>query len=330
MNHAICTEPSRRVFASAVAAMLLGGAAGAAVADTFPSKPVRLVVNFAAGGSTDVMARALAKSMSGFLGQPVVIDNRAGALGAVGASSVARSPADGYTLLMTTQGSMTEIPVISANPPYDSTKAFAPVGLVGESPFVIFAHPSFPANNVQELLAYAKARPEGVDVSVSGSSVKLGVLALGAAAGTKLVQIPYGGAGPAVNAALAGHTSLGLNAVTSSLMENVKAGKLKLLGVGSSAPYKLLPGVAPVAATIPGYTAQVWWGVFAPSGTPAAIVNKLNAALKQGLSDATVESVFHANATMPVHSSPEALGKLVTEGLATTAQLVKTHNIPKE
>lgn len=319
----------RSVFSLTFASVLLP-VTGLALADAYPSKPVRLVVNFAAGGTTDVMARALAKSMSSDLGQPVLIENRVGALGAVGASQVARAPADGYTLLITTQGSLTEIPVMTAQPPYDPLRAFTPVALVGESPFVLFAHPEFPAKNVQELIEHAKSNPQGVDISVSGSSVKLGVLALEGSIGAKLVQIPYGGAGPALNAALAGHTKLGLNAVTSTMLENAKAGKLKLIGVGTSAPYKLLPSVQPIAATLPGYLAKVWWGVFAPAGTPNNVIRRLNEALQKALADPATEGAFTANAVLTAHSSPAELGKLVAEGLTATDKLVKAYNIPKE
>jgi tripartite-type tricarboxylate transporter receptor subunit TctC len=299
-------------------------------AQAFPTRPIKIVVNFAAGGTSDVMARALARSMSTTLGQQVVIENRTGALGAVGAAAVARSAPDGYTVLLTTQGSLTEIPVISPQTPYDPLTAFVPITLVGESPFVLFAHPDFPANNVRELVQYAKAQPNGVDISVTGSSVKLCTYALQGAAGIKLVHIPYGGTGPAVNAAIAGHTKLSLNTVTSAMLENVKAGKLKFLGVGTPKPYRLLPGVAPIGDTLPGYTATVWWAVFAPGGTPADIVARLNRAFKQALADPANEEIFTSNAVLALESTPEELGRRVTEGIATTRKLVSAYNIPTE
>jgi len=304
--------------------------ASAAQAKEYPEQPVRLVVNFAAGGTSDVMARALSKPLSVTLGQPLIIENKPGALGVVGTAEVGRAKPDGYTLVLTTQGSLTESPVLNSNVPYDPLTAFEPVALVGESPLILFAHPSFPANSVAELISYGKTRKHGVDLAVTGSSVKLGAYALAGSAGINLVQIPYGGQGPALTAALGGHTRLVLNTSSTALTENVKAGKLKILGVGSEQAYPLLPGVPPIADTLPGYTAKAWWGVFAPAGTDQKIIARLNDAFSQALRDPEVEAVFKANGVLPVTSTPKELGDLVSAGLNQTRNLVKEHNIPVE
>ncbi len=302
----------------------------AAQAQAWPSKPIRLVVNFAAGGTTDVMARALAKPLSAALGVSVSVENKTGALGAIGANEVARAAPDGHTLLLTTQGSLTEIPVLSAATPYDPLTAFAPVSLIGESPLILFAHPSIPANDVKGFIEYARSQPQGVDLAVTGSSVKLGAYALAGAANIKITQIPYNGQGPALTALLGGHTPLALNTSSTALMQHVQAGRLKLLGIGSDGPYKLMPGVPAISQTLPGYVAKAWWAVFAPAGTPAPVVDRLNRVLKQALAEPGVDELFVANAVAVATSTPAELGRMVTTGLATTRALVKQHQIPQE
>jgi tripartite-type tricarboxylate transporter receptor subunit TctC len=320
---------SRRRALLSVPAILLFASTFAG-AQQFPTRPIRLVVNFAAGGTTDVMARALAKPLASILGQSIVIDNKTGALGAIGAAEVGRAAPDGYTLLLTTQGSLTEIPVLNPQVHYNPLTAFAPITLVGESPLVLIAHPSFPANDVKGLIAYAKSQPGGIDISVTGSSVKLGTYALAGAAGIDLVQVPYAGQGPAMTAALAGHTKLALNTSSTALMQYVQTGKLKLLGVATEKPYPLLPGVPTIAATVPGFTSKAWWGVFAPGGTPPAVVEALNKAFKKALAEPGMEDLFHANAVSPVATTPAELAKLVVTGLEETRRLVKQYNIPME
>lgn len=319
---------SAALFTALCAAQLL--LATQAGAQAYPNKPIRLIVNFAAGGTSDVMARAMAKPLSAALGQPVVVENKTGALGAIGAGEVARAAPDGYTILLTTQGSLTEIPVLSPKTPYDPSKSFAPVTLVGEAPPVLFAHPSFPANDMKGLIAYAKTQPQGVNVSVTGSSVKLGVYALAGAAGINVSQIPYPGQGPALTAALGGHTPLALNSSSTALVQHVQAGRLKVLGVGSEGPYKLLPGVPPISQTLPGFTAKFWWGIFAPAGTPPAVVDKLNAAFRRALAEPGVDDLFAANGVSQVATTPAELAAIVTRGLALTRALVKQHQIPQE
>ncbi len=323
----------RRRFTLLAAAMLAFPTifgSGVASAQTYPEQPIRLVVNFAAGGTSDVMARALSKPLSTLLGQPLIVENKPGALGVVGTADVGRAKPDGYTLVLTTQGSLTESPILNSNVPYDPLTAFEPVVLVGESPLVLFAHPSFPADNVAELVKYGKSQPEGIDLAVTGSSVKLGAYALAGSADINLVQIPYGGQGPALTAAMGGHTKLVLNTSSTTLTENVKAGKLKILGVGSEKAYPLLPDVPPIADTLPGYTAKAWWGVFAPAGTDQAVIAKLNEAFAKAMQEPEVTKVFEANGVLPVTSSPEELGELVSTGLEQTRRLVKEHNIPLE
>ena len=299
-------------------------------AQSYPSKPIRLVVNFAAGGTTDVIARALARPLSTILGQPVVVENKTGALGAIGAAEVTRAAPDGHTLLITTQGSLTEIPVLSPQTPYDPLTALVPVTLVGESPLILFAHPSFPANDMKGFIEYAKTQPQGVDMVVTGSSVKLGAFAMQGAAGIKITQIPYAGQGPALNAVLGGHTKLAFNTSSTALVQHVQAGRLKFLGVGSDGPFKLLPQIPAISQTLPGYTAKAWWGIFAPAGTPPDIVNKVNQAFKRALSEPGIEDLFVANAVVQMTTTPAELGRIVSKGLADTKALVTKYQIPPE
>lgn len=301
-----------------------------AQAQSYPSKPIRLVVNFAAGGTTDVIARALARPLSTILGQQVVVENKTGALGAIGAAEVTRAAPDGHTLLITTQGSLTEIPVLSPQTPYDPLTALVPVTLIGESPLILFAHPSFPANDMKGFIEYAKAQPQGVDMVVTGSSVKLGAFAMQGAAGIKITQIPYAGQGPALNAVLGGHTKLAFNTSSTALVQHVQAGRLKFLGVGSDGPFKLLPQIPAISQTLPGYTAKAWWGIFAPAGTPSDIVNKVNQAFKRALSEPGMEDLFVANAVVQMTTTPAELGRIVSKGLTDTRALVTKYQIPPE
>lgn len=301
-----------------------------AQAQSYPSKPIRLVVNFAAGGTTDVIARALARPLSTILGQQVVVENKTGALGAIGAAEVTRAVPDGHTLLITTQGSLTEIPVLSPQTPYDPLTALVPVTLIGESPLILFAHPSFPANDMKGFIEYAKAQPQGVDMVVTGSSVKLGAFAMQGAAGIKITQIPYAGQGPALNAVLGGHTKLAFNTSSTALVQHVQAGRLKFLGVGSDGPFKLLPQIPAISQTLPGYTAKAWWGIFAPAGTPSDIVNKVNQAFKRALSEPGIEDLFVANGVVQMTTTPAELGRIVSKGLTDTRALVTKYQIPPE
>lgn len=300
------------------------------LAQSFPSKPIRLVVNFAAGGTTDVIARALAKPLSAILGQQVVVENKTGALGAIGAAEVTRAAPDGHTILFTTQGSLTEIPVLSPQTPYDPLTALAPVTFIGESPLILFAHPSFPANDMKGFIEYAKSQPQGVDMVVTGSSVKLGAFAMQGAAGIKITQIPYAGQGPALNAVLGGHTKLAFNTSTTALVQHVQTGRLKFLGVGSDGPFKLLPQVPAISQTLPGYTAKAWWGIFAPAGTPPDIINKLNQAFKRAVAEPGIEDIFVANAVVLMTTTPAELGRIVSKGLSDTRALVAKYQIPPE
>lgn len=299
-------------------------------AQSYPERPIRLIVNFSAGGTSDVMARAMANPVSKILGQQVVVENRPGALGVIGAGEVTRAKPDGYTILLTTQGSLTESPVLSSHVPYDPLTAFEPITLVGESPLALFAHPDFPANNVEELVEYGKNQPDGIDIAVTGSSVRLGAYALEGAAGIRFVQIPYGGQGPALTAAMGGHTSLALNTFSTALTENVRAGLLKFLGVGSKEPYALMPEVPPISNTLPGYEAKAWWGLFAPAGTPKDVIAKLTDAFTQSVRNPDVTSNFESNGVLPMTSTPEELNEMVVSGLEQTRILVEQHSISRD
>lgn len=192
---------------------------------------------------------------------------------------------------------------------------------------MLFAHPTFPANDLKELVAYSRTQPDGIDISLTGSSVTMGAFALADAGNIKFVRVPYAGVAPALTAALGGHTKLGLNAVTPMMMQQVQAGNLKLLAVGSDGPYKLLPGVPSFTETFPGVTSDCWWGVFAPAGTPEPVVQRLNQAIKKVLADQEVVKVMHGNAMIPAHTSTDELKALVEKGLATTKTMAGKHSI---
>ena len=310
------------VLATAAALPLLP----AAQADTFPDKPVVLVIPFPPGGPTDAMARTLAAEMKDRLGQPMIVENRAGAGGNIGAEYVARAAPDGQTLLFGTSGPLAINASLYRKVSYDPAKSFAPVIQVGHLPNILVVNPSVPAKNVKELIAYAKANPAKLSYASSGngaSSHLAGVL-FNATAGVDLQHIPYKGTGPALNDLLGGQVSMSFTDVLTAL-PYVKAGKLRALGVTTTTRSQALPDVPTVAEQgVPGYDVSVFFGIVAPAGTPPDRIARLNEAFVETLATPKVRQLFASQGLEPAPSpKPEQLRKFIEEQKSKWAGVVK-------
>jgi tripartite-type tricarboxylate transporter receptor subunit TctC len=308
-------------------AALVCAAAGAlcwAQTKEFPVRAVRVVVPVPPGGSLDVVARILAPKWGEVMGQNVVIDYRPGANTIVGSEHVARAPADGYTLLINTLPFVVN-PSLYRKMPFDTERDFAPVSLLGSSPFVLVVHPSVPAKSVKELIALAKTHPGKLNYSSAGNGSNLHVAAelFKNLTGADIVHVPYGGGGPALIAILngeAGVSFLSLVAVTG----HIANGRMRALGVTSAKRSKVVPSVPTIAEQgVSGYEFGAWFGIYAPAATPASVVKTLNDAITRALRDASVAERFDKEGAEIIGGSPDALAKHVKAELALWAKVVK-------
>lgn len=253
-----------------------------AMAQTYPAKNVVIVMPYSAGGSSDILARAVAKGLTDAWGRNVIVENRPGASGMIGAEQVAKAAPDGYTLLSTTSSYPGTV-AIRAKLPFDPAGAFVPVAMIARAPIVLAVHPSVPAKNVKEFIAVAKKQPLSYSSSGTGGNNHIAMELLSQAAGIKLTHVPYKGIAPGVVGLISGEVDA-IIASSPAVMAQVKAGKARALGVSSDKPTPLVPGLPAIAQTgVPGFTYENWWGLFAPAGTPPAIVNALNAAVNKVL-----------------------------------------------
>jgi tripartite-type tricarboxylate transporter receptor subunit TctC len=278
----------------------------AASAQDYPNRPITLVVPFPPGGSTTIVARIVADRMSEALGQSIIIDNRGGAGGTVGSRAVAKSPADGYTILLGYTGTLAIGPTLYGNAGYDPRADFAPIGRIGTAPNTLVVHPSLPVHSVAELIAYAKANPGKINYGSAGIGTVSHVCGeyFATAAGVRITHIPYKGTGPAIIDLLGGHIPMAFAPVPAT-HENARTGKLRMLAVTSAVRSTLLPDVPTIAeAALPGFEAVLRYGLVAPPGTPRAIVDKLNAALNNALASEEVRARLAIDGAEPLPSTP--------------------------
>jgi len=317
-------------FARGVAATLFIAAATlvapqVASAQAYPTKPVRMVVPFPPGGSLDIAGRLIAQKLSEAWGQSVVVENKPGAGGNIGADLVAKSPADGYTILLGALSTHAVNPSLYKTMPYDAAKDFAPITLIAVTPNVLVVNASSPVNNVKEFIAYAKANP-GKLAFGSGSSGSAGHLAgelFKVETGTDAVHVPFKGGAPATQALLAGDTQFMFDNLANA-MAQVKAGKLKALAVTTAKRSPLVPDLPTMAeAGLPGFDISTWYGFFAPAGTPPAIVAKWNADVTKILNSPDVRAKFVADGAEPSPNTPEQFAQMIAAELAKYAKLVK-------
>ena len=300
-----------------------------AFAQTFPERPVTLVVPFAAGGSTDLVARVIAERMSADLGQQVIVQNMAGAGGNLGADNVARADPDGYTVLMGTVATHALNPLILKTKPYDPEKDFAPISLLVVVPNVLIVNPELPVNTVEELVALLKASPDKFSYASSGNGTPLHLSGelFKKMAGVSMQHIPYKGAGPALNDVIGNQVPIMFDNLPSS-SGHIKAGTLRALGVTTAERAPSFPDVPTIAELgVPGYETYTWNALFAPANTPPEVVARLNEAARKALADpAVVERMKEFSATI-VGSSPEELAAHVTAELAKWTPVVRDANV---
>ncbi|MGZ8203935.1 MAG: Bug family tripartite tricarboxylate transporter substrate binding protein [Burkholderiales bacterium] len=282
-----------------------------ALAQSYPSKPIRVIVHFPPGGPTDLVARALGQKLTEAWGQQVVIDNRPGANGIVGVEAVVRAQPDGYTLLFATGGSMSISPAVTTKLPYNVFTDLAPISLVVINPQILVLHPSLPAASVRELVKLAKSKPGQLNyASVGpGSPNHLGMELLKHMTGIDMMHIPYKGTAPAVTDLLGGQVSLMFNSMP-SVLPHVRSGRLRGIAVGSAMRSPAAPDIPTVAeAGVPGFQYVTWYGLFAPAATPKDLVAKLNAEVVRALSDKEVARKLLNEGAEPAPGTPEALAK---------------------
>jgi tripartite-type tricarboxylate transporter receptor subunit TctC len=322
--------PRRQFLHLAAGAAALPFVSRFAWAQSYPTRPVRIIVGFTAGGVNDTLARLIGQWLSERLGQPFIIENRPGAGGNVGTEAVVRSPADGYTLLLVqTPNAINATLYDKLN--YNFIRDIAPVSSISLEPEVVVVNPSVPAKTVPEFIAYAKANPSQLNFASAGNGVA-GHLAgelFKMMTGISMVHVPYRGGAPAVTDLLGGQVQVMFLAISASI-EHIKAGKLRPLAVTSAARSEALPDVPTVGEFVPGYESSVWFGVGAPKNTPAEIVDKLNKEINTGLADPAIKARLDRLGITVFAGSPAGFGKFIAEETEKWGKVIRTANIKPE
>ncbi len=321
-------EHHARACSGAIFAIVLVSAFGAARAQNFPTGPMRIVVPFQAGGSTDILARAMAQKLNERFGQPVVVENRAGANGTIGAAYVAKAPADGHTLLLVQTGYVSN-PSLFKSLPYDQARDLAPVSNLASGPMVLLVHPSLPANSLQELIALAKLRPGELDFgsASTGSLSHLAVELFNLTAGIRMTHIPYKGSGAALADVLAGRVPVYCMNLLLSL-PYLKDGRLRALGVTSPQRSAIAPELPTIAeAGMRGFELMTWYGLLAPGATPRGVISRLQQEVAQILNQPDVKERIAADGMAVVASTPEEFAELLTRETAKYARIIRAAGI---
>ena len=318
---------NRRFICSAVAlpALAVTGAwVPMAWAQDYPNKPLRIVVPFPPGGSNDVLGRVLGQKISEAMGQPVLVDNKAGAAGNIGTDFVAKAPADGYTLLVASNTGLAINPVLYPKLPFDAIKDFEPITLLGGLPIVLVVNANVKASSVTELIALAKKDPNKITYASAGAGTPQHMSAelFKSMTGTKITQVPYKGSGPALIDVIAGIVDIMFCPINSAL-PHIRSGKLRALGVATAKRVTLLPEVATVAETVPGYISDIWVGIVAPAKTPAPVIAKLNTELRKALSLSDVKDKLAEQGIEATSSTPAEFANLIAADQKRWAVVIK-------
>ena len=315
----------KRILA-AIAALVLPLAA---LAQPFPSKPIKIIVPYSPGGTTDLVARLVAQKLSERFGQPVLVDNKPGANGMIGTDLVAKSPPDGYTLGIASPGSHAANASLYKTLPYDTVKDFTPVTLAVSAPMLLIAHPSLGVSNVKELIAAAKARPGTISYASggSGSSQHLAMELLKSMAGIDMTHVPYKGSAASYPDLLGGSVKLEMDVLPTALPP-VKGGRLKVLATGSAKRLPMLPDVPTVAESgIPGYESSSWYGFVAPANLPPDVLQKLNAEIVRALREPDVMEKLTSAGVIVVAGTPQEFAAHIRSEMDKSARIVKAANI---
>ena len=291
------------------AVLLCAFAAGAMAQPGYPSRPIRLVVPYAPGGTTDIMARVLQVPMQEDLGQPIVVDNKAGAGGAIGMKDAAHAAPDGYTIVFINNGLVATTPILQKGAGYDGLRDFAPIGMVSSSPMLVVVNGELPVNDLKGFIDYAKKNAGKLEYASAGpgSFGHLSTELFLRAAGLQMVHVPYKGQAPTLNAVLGGEVKLLITSPSSAMNSHIASGKLKLLGVGTPARSPLYPDTPTVSTVLPGYQAESWFALLAPAGTPPDVIARLNKSLNKALALPDLQQRLNTFGLVAVSSTPEQL-----------------------
>jgi len=312
-----------------LAIIALCAAAAGALAQGYPAKPIRIVVGFPPGGGNDIIARLVGAKMQENWGQPVVIDNKPGANSIIAAEFVAKSAADGYTLLVNATGGMSVNPVLYAKLPYDSLRDFVPISMVGSFPLVLVVHPAVPANSVQELVAYAKANPGKLNYSAGSTAFQVASEMFKQMTGTDIKHIPYKGSAASITAVIAGDVQMTI-VDTPPLVPQIKSGRVKALAVTSLKRSPSMPEVPAMAETVPDYEMVLWIGVFAPTGTPREVAEKLNTEVARIVRLPDIREKLDGMGVEPLGNTSEQMAEWIRREIARFGPVVRAGNIRAE
>lgn len=298
-------------------------------ADSYPSKPLRIVVPYAAGGGTDILARLFAQKMSDSWGQPVIVENRPGADGTIGTELIARSPADGYNLVLVVAAHVIN-PSLKAKMPFDTLKDFTPITMVAASPWVVVVSPVVPANNIKELIALAKAQPGKLAFGSSDPSSRLAGEQFKSLAGVDLQHVPYKGGAPVMTDLLGGHVQVSFTSVL-TVLQHHRSGKLRVLGVGGKNRSPSMPDVPTVVqAGLPGYETSAWYGLYGPANMPKDIVDNIQKEIARISTQPDVKDRLLQLGAEPVVNTPAEFAVLTQAEYAKFAKIIKTAGIQPE
>jgi tripartite-type tricarboxylate transporter receptor subunit TctC len=298
-------------------------------AQQFPSRPIRMVLPSSVGGSADAMMRLLQEPMRKALGQPVVAENRPGASGAMGTQEIARAAPDGHTIAFIWSGPMSVVPLLKpATTGYDPLHDFTPISLVGAAPAVVMVHPSLPGD-LKGLIEYCKSRPQGIEVGNAGigSPGHLWAQMLARRAGINLLHVPYKGTSDAVPPLVAGELKMIFSTTSAAYTNLARAGKIRLVAVASEAPSPLVPGVETINSTLPGFEAEVWYGIMGPRGLPDEALKKLNHAVVAAMADPEVRKKYLENSVAPTSGTPQEMQQRIVREYGMWRDLLKDGSI---
>ena len=295
----------------------------------YPAKTVTIIMPYAAGGSSDILARAIAKGLTDGWGRNVIVENRPGASGMIGAEVVAKATPDGYTLLSTTSSYPGTV-AVRAKLPFDPAAALVPVAMIARAPIVLAVHPSMPAKTVKEFIGLAKQRPLNYSSSGTGGNNHIAMEMFARAAGIKMTHIPYKGIAPGVVALIAGEVDA-IIASSPAVMTQVKAGKARAIAVSSAKPTPLVPGLPAIAESgVPGFTYENWWGLFAPAGTPANIVNTINASVNKVLVGSEMKQLLEREGAEAAPMTVSQLADLLPKEIARYQKAARAAGLKQE